>query len=198
MEKLRPYLKWVFTTSLLVLVYPVASEFFIEWAREKGWYSTPSTKVHEMMGFVETLATSNLWPWWIFSAGCATSLWIDWLLRSFTKPSSSDNLPSDLSTLYIAMEDIRKKLVNLKADWDEQRKSLDSSVPISLRAEVKSVFIRANKLGIVAPDLQNADGDAYLMPLARYIVEMIPLVRDRHHAEAKATAKELVRSFTAK
>jgi len=69
-----------------VLVAPVISEFFIEWAKEKGAYESPSQRVSNAMDALAALTQS----WWFalvlgLFGGLAVALWF---VRLFPEPTA--------------------------------------------------------------------------------------------------------------
>lgn len=79
-------LRKTFRTAAIVLlplvIIPVASEFFIELARELGVYDHPSERVASVSSFLAEITAHSWFPWiggMIF--GFALGTWTDWLLR---------------------------------------------------------------------------------------------------------------------
>ncbi len=77
----RKVFRRLISAIALLLVFPVLSEFFIEWAREMGWFESPSHRVSEMIGFVESIHSSPYFPMFTAFAGAAVALWLDSWLR---------------------------------------------------------------------------------------------------------------------
>jgi hypothetical protein len=75
------------------LVYPVVSEFFIELAREHGWYDKPSDKVAAMTEWLSFVRET----WFIASStgviGFALGVWVDAILRrsESIQPKTGEN-----------------------------------------------------------------------------------------------------------
>jgi len=95
MAKLRPFIRYVLLTlfvgAVLTMFYGVVGEFFIEWARESGWYESPSRRVEVTMSAVRELVTQT-WFLMFFNgiAGLTIGAWIDYLLRR-RLPSAGDS-----------------------------------------------------------------------------------------------------------
>lgn len=81
---MKKIIRYAFTILLGVLVYPVASEFFVEMAREHGLYTSPTQTAENAM--FEFSAIVNTW-WFLltlgFVAGGTVFLWGDYLFRRF-------------------------------------------------------------------------------------------------------------------
>jgi hypothetical protein len=83
---MRSVLRWlalyVAAGLILAIGFGVISEFFIELAREKGWYTNPSDKLDTAMNAFSSFVTQ---PWFLIVTaalgGLATGVWLDVLLR---------------------------------------------------------------------------------------------------------------------
>ncbi len=101
------------TAVVLLMVVPVvvsvAGQFFIEWARELGWYDQPSKTGASIM---ETLASITGSLWFLgpvfFLAGASTTLWLEhWLRRSDSAEASAliDEETKELAGIVSALTD---------------------------------------------------------------------------------------------
>ena len=90
MQALRQCIRWllvvVLVGLLLVILSGVVGEFFIELARERGWYESPSLRVDAAMSGFNAFVTQQ---WVLFLAtlvgGLTGGVWLDALLRKLTK-----------------------------------------------------------------------------------------------------------------
>jgi hypothetical protein len=90
---MRRFTRWLLVTVafglLLAIVAGVVGEFFIEWAREQGWYDDPSQRLDAAMSAVSAFVSQT---WFIavtaFFAGLALGVWLDLFLRSAERRKS--------------------------------------------------------------------------------------------------------------
>lgn len=68
----------LFVTILTAfLAAPVVGEFFVEWAKERGWYATPGARVTRALEGIQSL--TDQWVFALvlgFAAGLATAYWL--------------------------------------------------------------------------------------------------------------------------
>jgi hypothetical protein len=97
---MRGFLKWFVSAVLFGIALAIAAEFFIELARENGWYSNPSAKVGWAMSALSSLVANT---WFMVSAGVVfgltAGLWVDSVLRRFEKEPSVDRTGQLLNQL---------------------------------------------------------------------------------------------------
>jgi len=81
----RKIIRWAITGVVAIavpgVIYPVVSEFFIELAREWGWYETPSAKVAAMTGWLSVAQQTWVYVGTAALTGLAAGLWLDSFLR---------------------------------------------------------------------------------------------------------------------
>jgi hypothetical protein len=78
---------------LAIAVYPVAGEFFVELAREQGWYDRPSDRLAQMSASLSALGQADWFHWvggWVIGLACG--LWLDALLKRRQSPSFTATL----------------------------------------------------------------------------------------------------------
>lgn len=89
-ERLRPLVRsmllWFTASCVGAIIVAVLAQFFVKWAEEAGWYSSPSERAGHFMSAVGWFLTS---AWFIvptaFISGLTAGVWLDWLLRGLEK-----------------------------------------------------------------------------------------------------------------
>ncbi len=74
--------RWLFTATAAVIIIPVGGEFFIDLAREHGFYEHPSEAATEIINFFISIADLPfLRPLALVLLGIVIGLWVDSLAR---------------------------------------------------------------------------------------------------------------------
>ncbi len=84
-KKIRP----VVLALLGVVLLPIFGEFFVEFAREKGWYKNPSEQVEGIMNFISTITNlPYFYHFVVFIAGLSMGVSVDLFLRKRETPDA--------------------------------------------------------------------------------------------------------------
>lgn len=144
--RLRSFLRYLLLTicvgGLLAVVFGVVGEFFIEWARERHWYDTPSEHVEAAVKVVSVFVHQAWFMYAMFGlTGLLLGTWMDYFLRRIqpapsvlpdalqireaaaapkeaTKPASPPKLIPLLEAATIAYEQTRNTVVAKHAEQD--------------------------------------------------------------------------------
>ncbi|MEC9368414.1 MAG: hypothetical protein VX871_06950 [Pseudomonadota bacterium] len=100
MANVRTRVRFWISIALAAIVIPivvsVVGEFFIEWAREEGWYEKPSERIE---GAMSALSAFVFQAWFLligaFVCGLSAGLWLDVLLRK-KEQVATISLPSGI------------------------------------------------------------------------------------------------------
>jgi hypothetical protein len=80
--KIRWFLAGIFVLVLVPIAVSVVGEFFIEWAKEQGYYNNPSRRLSAIVTALTWFANQ---PWFLYPAtalgGLTIGVWLDFLLR---------------------------------------------------------------------------------------------------------------------
>lgn len=77
-------LSWLLGAVVMVIIVAVAGEWFIEVAKDKGWYSNAGQNWDGAMGVVMSyLASPALYVPFVGFGGVVVGLWVDTALKSF-------------------------------------------------------------------------------------------------------------------
>lgn len=79
MPSARKVIRIALSVLCALVIVPVVGGFFIEWAKERGWYDRPSEKIGAVMEF---LTSAEIRMIALFLSGLAIGLWLDWMLRN--------------------------------------------------------------------------------------------------------------------
>lgn len=128
------------TISLVLLILPIGSEFFIELARERGVYENATATVTSAIPNLATLTAS----WWFalalgVFAGATAALWLDYWLRGgaggIGKPKSSDiTRISDPEVVQLLSD--AKRLYRMLSDFGEPEKQRDEVAVLISQIEI--------------------------------------------------------------
>ncbi|MGA2842992.1 MAG: hypothetical protein ABSG18_23120 [Steroidobacteraceae bacterium] len=165
-----------FSVFVLTIILAVISEFFIEWAREKGWYANPSQRLDAGISAFNHFVTQI---WFVmatmFAAGLTMGLWFDWVVRWIeTRRSIKDELSEKqtLLELYDAVEATKKLLLT------------EELSPLSHDSfhEMTSICLKLAKLGVDIPfDRQYTENYTYEEFASisyRYLASIAPYLRE--------------------
>jgi hypothetical protein len=83
---MRRFFRWFAISVVFALCFAIAAgvvgEFFIEYARDQGWYENPSERMDNAMTLLREIVTH---PWFLLTTvlftGFSGGLWLDWALR---------------------------------------------------------------------------------------------------------------------
>lgn len=68
---------WLFTALAGLMIFPVVGEFFVEWAKEGGWYNQPSAKVRFVVDCIRAITDlPGFYLAFAFIAGIALAYWL--------------------------------------------------------------------------------------------------------------------------
>lgn len=78
----RSAVKIVPITIFGIVLFPVISEFFVEYARQKGFYTNPEGFISILLSTISSLVNYWWYPWLSFGLLCfSLGVWIDWFIR---------------------------------------------------------------------------------------------------------------------
>lgn len=82
----------LFLTSAVVLVLiPVAGEFFVKLAEENGWYAQPTERATSAISWIVALQDTQTFWYTLLGLSCLTiGAWTEWLVRKFSSLDSTD------------------------------------------------------------------------------------------------------------
>lgn len=87
MQRFRLLVRWLllalFGTVVVGVAVGIVGEFFIEWARQEGWYDNPSGRAAAFAAMITNILMSNFWvPIGLaFLGGLTLGVWLDFFLR---------------------------------------------------------------------------------------------------------------------
>ncbi len=182
--RLRKILTVLTSVALLGIAVPVVAEFFIEWAREEGWYSQPGDTAERLMSIAADIALSH---WTLYPVtlllGVTIGLWVDTLLRRSekAKPSKEDRL-----------EAIGHNLVGICVNLDKGLARLEPDITRYTAARLNSLEESLRKEGLEPPKVaQAADMPTFMRTWALYASLVGTLLKDGHYEAAKDKAAEI-------
>jgi hypothetical protein len=178
-------LRWIVGIVLLLAVYPIIQEFFIELAREQGAYQEPTKRVRGVMTFLSDLAQD--WRYQLavaFLAGVFLGTILDWLARRIDRRRATPAQPeppwAELGMAAISVA-ARIRRFFVECDFTERHEPI--------LADMYALLLRLRDAGITLPpvtyDLEPEGGaeraeKAFngLLDYASYLAKIGPLLRD--------------------
>lgn len=140
MQRTRQILRIAVTISLVLLILPIGSEFFIELARERGVYENPTATITSAVPNLAALTAS----WWFalalgFFAGATAALWLDYWLRGGARgiggPKLSDFTKISDPEVVQLLSDARR-LYRMLSDFGEPEKQRDEVAVLISQIEI--------------------------------------------------------------
>ena len=187
--------RWFIASIAAIFLSALLEPFGVKALTAAGWYDKPASTVGAVMNWLMGYIGVTAFPWVVGSVfGLTAGAWLDWFLRKFDrdKPTKAERLKSfyyDLVPFNGTMRELYERLndgVSPRDKW---------IVPSTFRAEVRSLFLKAKKVGLATPDIDHKEGYDLLNSLAAYLAELMPLARDGHFKEAKKLSADLCRRF---
>lgn len=176
-----------------VFVTAALEPHFVSMLRDVGWYDTPT----EFVGWIGVrlieFVGPDRFPWIAGGlAGTAIGVWLDKLLRWFTKDQP------DKETLLLRFGNLLHELeewtTNIASNWDRNAKRLPfEQVSLDFTATVRRMSIEARNLGISVPDFEQLHDQKLLMAVAIFAKELKPLAYGCHLKEIRRLSKELIK-----
>ena len=204
MDRIRQLVRWffaaVFFAIFVAIVAGVLGEFFIEWAREQGWYQNPSTRLDTAMTAFSDFVTQT---WFISTgallAGLAAGSWIDRWLRRFSKPKKRTlhNISiEEAASLHAEIEVLKERMV-------AEGRPREAGVSRAVFYDASALIVKLTRLGVVTPhDPEQARRmemfNDYTSKLYQYLCAVSPFVRDRDLKLANAMAQSSIEMMTEK
>lgn len=179
---MRRFLRWlflsIFATLLLAIIAGVLGEFFIEVARERGWYDKPSATLGTMVMVLSSLVSST---WFLvgtgFWGGLTAGMWLDTIMRR-AEPSPVV-LASTLTYQARKLSEFVTKAGNRPVDY----------APPGMESEVESVMLRLRQFGIIDPRGNTTDVVLRAAMAAHFFQTIEPFLAHNQIKEARRYAK---------
>ena len=174
-------LSWLLGTVVVVIIVAVAGEWFIEVAKDKGWYSNAGQNWDNAMGVVTSYLTNPaLYIPFTGLAGVVGGLWIDTALKFF---EAKNKKPKEVDWIFLETEVSRIQHL-IARDFHMKDETEAGYSPI--RQETATGFFAllfylyhrgmAPQDGIPSPNLAN-DPELFFELSSRYLAAIDPFVR---------------------
>lgn len=183
---LRKFLTWTLVGIVGTIILAVVAEWFIEVARDKGFFTDAGGTWDSVVG---TVLTAVLNPWFLAGltglGGLVAGLWIDAFLRRIERRRAPD-----YSALAEALTRITTKYRAMRNALDQDGIAGGLTTIEDAVDEWSAVHVSLLKAGIQAPYIFfEADPIGFLERIAGYGAKVAPLLAAGHIAEAHAIAQ---------
>jgi hypothetical protein len=183
MERIRSILRWFLAAVcgglVLAIIGAVVSEFFIETAREHGYYTHASERLDAAMSAFSAFVTQ---PWFLAAAvGCAgvtIGLWADWGLRKVEVIRRKKNATTKerLHDLYLRVEEIKQKLLEDEITFKNKKANFDSF------HEASALMVHLLQIGVPVPLMPEYEEivqyETFTEVVYKYFSAISPFLRD--------------------
>lgn len=201
MGRLRAFIRWfvavICVGLILAIVGGVAGEFFIEWARERGYYADSSQKLDAIMSAFSGFVTQS---WFLVLAalclGLTVGLWADRGMRHLDKRGkSAEPSQQQLHELHERIEALKEKLYADNLVYGDG----PEKVAYGTFHEAFAVMTILLKLGIPVPMMPQhkelVGYENYNRSMYRYFSAISPTLRNGDLPLARTWAKRALESL---
>lgn len=193
----RRFFSYLFFSVFVVILVAVVAEWFIEVARDKGWYKNAAKQFDGLTGAITAFVTSGIVLYPLTGlGGLVAGLWVDAWISKRERPESDWDAP---------ITDKRRKWEIIDANLTDCMKSLgmalgsDQPLQHTLAMATVEAFIlnlgRRNNFAV--PELRKDGEQAGCLRATKYLADMTPLLRLDDDAAARERAAELVPKLNA-
>lgn len=195
---MRSFIKWflmaVCVGLVLAISFGVVGEFFIELAREKGFYTNPSQKLDDGVRAVSDFVTQS---WLLYSTVgvvCLTlGMWMDVLLRRRERAAPAPAPPLQLEPQSKSAKAVGENCLMIASDIDYYLSHLELGQTNQINvlwSKYLPVALDLEKLGLPTPDV-TPNTTAALAMIRDYLQFIGRLLYAGHVEVAKETAERL-------
>jgi hypothetical protein len=174
--------KWILTAIATLMVLPVVTGFFVDYAKKTDAY----TKPEETLGVIwATFVTPYFACAAAFAFGVAIGLWIDSGLRRFDGTRNTKRIAVGYEALGLFNKVVERQR-RLMSNWPENVSDLGP--------EVFSTMLKIGAVGLKVPGpnvLSTPSPEIFL----RYLKSVGTLLSEGHYAEAKQAANEILQDL---
>ena len=116
----------------------IIGEFFIEWAKQGGWYANPSERVGAVIALANTLISTPWFQWLVFSiGGFAIGVWVDYFTRRRENKQEWREADENIKRLILSMADLSQTV----ALWHIYGKSSERANDILAQIERDAKYV---------------------------------------------------------
>lgn len=174
--------RWLFTVIGGLMVLPVVTGFFVDYAKQTDAYKKPGDTLGAVWDFAVSLAHNAYFSHTTaLAVGLVVGLWVDWLLRRFdaSRASNLRSLGYDMSALAGSIDNAQ---TGFRGEWPDNI--------AHLLADLMSVSAKAQKLGFATPsnEILNQPHPGFLIGYFQIVGKF--LTEDQFD-EARKAAEEL-------